>query len=67
MMHYGLQYNQNNQKTTELLEELHAENLEEIQKRLSSWWNNEDIDTDELQARGVSIHTKGDMNKFKNH
>ena len=52
---------------TELLKELKAENLEELQKILSIWWNQENICAEELKARVVLIYKKGDTNKFENY
>ena len=44
---------------TGLLKELRGENLEEVQKILSIWWNEENIEEEEeLKARVVLIYKK---------
>ena len=43
---------------TGLLKELREDNIKEIQKLFKQWWENEDIDTEELKARVVLIYKK---------
>ena len=40
---------------TELLKELNTDNLEEMKKLFEMWWNQENIDLEELKARVVLI------------
>ena len=43
------------------------ENISEIQELFKQWWEQEDIDKEELKARVVLMYKKGDTNKFENH
>ena len=43
------------------------ENISEIQELFKQWWEQEDIDKEELKARVVLIYKKGDTNKFENY
>ena len=52
---------------TDLLKEMTEENISEIQELFKQWWEQEDIDKEELKARVVLIYKKGDTNKFENY
>ena len=43
------------------------ENISEIQELFKQWWEQADIDKEELKARVVLIYKKGDTNKFENY